>query len=380
MRQFAFLVALALLTAATPAPAGADTTADPAPRLPAPTGRQPVGTTALHLRDTTRPDPWVPSAGARELMVSLFYPAASDRGPRKQYLTPVESAAVLEEAGVTTVPPDALSAVRTNSVVDARPVGRPHGSPLVVLSPGYKRPRATLTALAEDLASHGYVVAVVDHTYENVATTFPDGRVASCASCAILHDPDFWAKLGEGRAADVSFVLDQLTGPLRHRRGANLVDASRVAMGGHSVGGASALDAARADSRIRAVINVDGTLSTPVPASGMSQPVMFLGRQDNYAPGTPGARSWEDAWPALTGWKRWLVVAGMVHPSFTDLGVVAPQLGLDFGAEVGGERGAAITRAYVRAFFDRHLRGVPQPLLDRASARYPEVSVVAPSS
>ncbi|MFE2754604.1 alpha/beta hydrolase family protein [Actinosynnema sp. NPDC059335] len=249
-----------------------------------------------------------------------------------------------------------------------------------MLSPGYKRPRATLTALAEDLASHGYVVAVVDHTYENVATTFPDGRVASCASCAILHDPDFWAKLGEGRAADVSFVLDQLTGPLRHRRGANLVDASRVALGGHSVGGASALDAARADSRIRAVINVDGTLSTPVPASGMSQPVMFLGRQDNYAPGTPGARSWEDAWPALTGWKRWLVVAGMVHPSFTDLGVVAPQLGLDFGAEVGGERGAAITRAYVRAFFDRHLRGVPQPLLDRASARYPEVSVVAPSS
>ncbi|MFE2754603.1 hypothetical protein ACFXGA_21650 [Actinosynnema sp. NPDC059335] len=125
MRQFAFLVALALLTAATPAPAGADTTADPAPRLPAPTGRQPVGTTALHLRDTTRPDPWVPSAGARELMVSLFYPAASDRGPRKQYLTPVESAAVLEEAGVTTVPPDALSAVRTNSVVDAGDWGPP---------------------------------------------------------------------------------------------------------------------------------------------------------------------------------------------------------------------------------------------------------------
>src|SRR3712207_6953902 len=52
------------------------------------------------------------------------------------------------------------------------PAGRPHGSPLVVLSPGYKRPRATLTAVAEDLASHGHVVAVVDHTYENVATTF----------------------------------------------------------------------------------------------------------------------------------------------------------------------------------------------------------------
>ena len=62
-----------------------------------------------------------------------------------------------------------------------------------------------------------------------------------------------------------------------------------------------------------------------------------------------------------------------------DIGVIGPQLGLDFG-EVPGERGAAITRAYVRAFFDRHLRGEPQPLLDGPSASYPEVSRVEPSS
>jgi predicted dienelactone hydrolase len=248
-----------------------------------------------------------------------------------------------------------------------------------VLSPGYLRPRATLSALAEDLASHGYVVAVVDHTHENVATTFPDGRVAPCASCEIPHDPSFWLELGAGRARDVSFVLDQLTGPLREHRGANLVDAARIAVGGHSVGGASSLEAARADARIRAAIDVDGVLSTPVPEPGMSQPVMLLGRQNNYAPGAPSAKSWQDAWPLLTGWKRWLVVAGMEHPSFTDIGVVGPQLGLDFG-EVAGERGAAITRAYVRAFFDLHLRGEPQLLLDRPSSRYPEVSIVTPAS
>ncbi len=39
--------------------------------------------------------------------------------------------------------------------------------PLIVLSPGFTMPRSTLTALAEDLASHGYVVAGVDHTYES---------------------------------------------------------------------------------------------------------------------------------------------------------------------------------------------------------------------
>ncbi|TQM79809.1 platelet-activating factor acetylhydrolase isoform II [Saccharothrix saharensis] len=372
-----FLIALSLVLSATPAHA-AGPEPDATPSLPAPTGRHPVGTTSLHLTDTTRPDPWVPGV-RRELMVSLFYPAASARGPKKQYMTPTESRAVLEDGGLTTVPPDVLSTVRTNAVVDARPVGRRHGLPLVVLSPGYKRPRATLTALAEDLASHGYVVAVVDHTHENVATTFPDGRVAPCASCGLFHDPAFWQKLGEGRAVDVSFVLDQLSGPLRDHRGANLVDAARIAVGGHSVGGASSLEAARADARIRAAIDVDGVLSTPVPPGGMAQPVMLLGRQNNFAPGAPSVKSWADAWPLLTGWKRWLVVAGMEHPSFTDIGVIGPQLGLDFG-EVPGERGAAITRAYVRAFFDRHLRGEPQPLLDGPSASYPEVSRVEPSS
>lgn len=379
MRGLTTLVVLTLALSTTSAPASAADSGEATPHLPAPTGRHAVGVTSLHLVDTSRVDPWVPTT-SRELMVSLFYPAASAPGPTKQYMTPAESRAVLEEAGITTVPPDALSTVRTNAVVDARPVGRRHGLPLIVLSPGYLRPRATLSALAEDLASHGYAVAVVDHTHENVATTFPDGRVAPCASCEIVHDPAFWSALGAGRARDVSFVLDQLTGPLRDHRGANLVDASRIAMGGHSVGGASSLEAARADSRVRAAIDVDGVLGTPVPEPGMSQPVMLLGRQDNYAPGAPSSKSWQDAWPLLTGWKRWLVVAGMEHPSFTDIGVVGPQLGLDLGAEVGGERGAAITRAYVRAFFDLHLRGEPQPLLDRPSGLYPEVSIVTPAS
>ena len=49
--------------------------------------------------------------------------------------------------------------------------------------PASPEPRSSLTALAEELASRGYVVAGIDHTYENFATTFPDGRVATCVAC-----------------------------------------------------------------------------------------------------------------------------------------------------------------------------------------------------
>lgn len=368
---------LALSTVQSSPPATAGTTAeDPVPRLPPPTGRHAVGTTSLHLVDTSRPDPWEPSAPHRELMVSVFYPAARGHGPTRRFLTTTEAAAVLEEAGITEVTPEQIASTRTNAVVDARPVGRRHSRPLIVLSPGFKRPRATLSTLAEDLASHGNVVAVIDHTYENVATTFPDGRVTPCTACG-SYDPEFWHRLRTGRAADVSFVLDELTGPRPRWRGADLIDATRIAMGGHSVGGAATLVALLTDERILAGFDADGTADVELPDTGVTTPFLLIGRANTYTPGTgPESRSWEEVWPQLNGWRRWLVVDGMQHPSFTDIGLVGEQLGLDFGADTPAVRGAAILRAYTRAFLDLHLRGTPRPLITAPSPDYPEVTFV----
>jgi dienelactone hydrolase len=368
-------VAIALTVALSASPAVADTAV---PYLPAPTGHQPVGTTSLYLKDTSRPDPWVPSVPYRELMVSVLYPATSANGPTKQYMTPAESERNLETQGIPGLPLDILSTVRTNAFVDARPAGRPHSLPLIVLSPGYTQPRATLSALAEDLASNGYVVVVVDHTYENRATTFPDGRIAGCAACAIDDDPlTFWPKLEHSRAADVSFVLDELTGRHPKWRGSDLIDPSRIAMAGHSAGGASTIPAMVADPRIRAGIDIDGSTHVPLTAPGLSRPFMFLGSMDFYTPGAPGPYDdWEKDWLQLTGWKRWLMVTGTQHQSFTDLGVLADELGIDLGAAIDGNRALAITRTYVRAFFDLNLRCQPQPLLGQPSPSYPEVTFV----
>ena len=182
-----------------------------------------------------------------------------------------------------------------------------------------------------------------------------------------------------GRAADVSFVLGQLTGARPAWPGAALIDPSRIAMAGHSLGGASAIAALLADSRIRAGIDMDGTTHAPIPDHGLSRPFLFLGKQSNYTPGSGGnVTTWEHDWELLTGWKRWLVVAGAIHASFTDLGLLADQAGIDAGAGLSGARSLDITRAYVRACFDQHLRGEPQALLDQPSPRYPEVTFCSP--
>ncbi|WP_084678252.1 alpha/beta hydrolase family protein [Actinopolymorpha alba] len=381
----ATVVAAGLLTlAGTPASAGpvveTHRTATATPYLPKPTGAHLVGTTSLHLKDTSRPDPWVPEAEARELMVSLWYPARSRAERPAPYMTPKESELLMAGAGVTGVPPEVLSGTRTNAYNDAKPAGGKRSLPLAVLSPGFTWPRSSLTALAEDLASRGYVVVGIDHTYESFATTFPDGRVATCAACEVPGEggDEFGTKVVKGRAADISFVLDELTGAHPKWQGASLIDPSRIAMAGSSIGGASVAETMLRDSRVRAGINMDGTMFAPIPEPGLSRPVLFLGQEAHGPAGFDP--TWERDWKRLTGWKRWLVVAGSVHASFTDYDLLTQQIGVDLGSELAGPRSVEITRRYVRAFFDLHLRDKRQPLLRGPSARYPEVRFCTPDT
>ncbi|MFI6293603.1 alpha/beta hydrolase family protein [Nonomuraea sp. NPDC050790] len=314
------------------------------PRLPAPTGKDPVGMSTLHLVDSSRPDPWNPAATARELLVSVWYPAKKAGGKPVRYLTPRESELILEP--FPDVPPEILSRTRTHATTDAVP--RKGRLPLVLMSPGFSWPRATMTTLAEDLASRGYLVAAVEHTYEAVAT-FPDGRTTTCLACVKGQD---LAKVAAGRVKDVRFVLDEVK--KRWRVG-------EVAMVGMSAGGNSTAHAMLADRRIKAGVNLDGTFK-PVPGR-LTRPFLLFGNPVSHEP-TGRDETWGQAFANMKGWKRWLTVDGSVHASFSDYGVLQPQIGLP-GSEIGGPRGLKLTRTYVGAFLDRHLRGAKAPLLDR---------------
>ncbi|MFI9308966.1 alpha/beta hydrolase family protein [Streptomyces triculaminicus] len=360
-----FTVAALLTALAAPQIPAAAAAARPAPapaELPAPATRAPIGTRTLHLVDSSRPDPWKPAAGHRELMVSLWYPAAVRHGARAPYVS--------KELAKKVLGTEAVAGVRTHGLVNALPA--PGKRPLVVLSPGFGMSRATLTGLGEDLASRGYAVAAVDHTYE-APVEFPGGRIEDCLIC---DRPDL--PVVPNRAKDISFVLDRLTAP-----GSGLaIDRKRVGVAGHSIGGASAVEVMREDPRVKAAVNMDGIFLTEPPAEGLARPVLLLGAQRGKTP-EPRA-NWEHTWDRLTGWKRWLDVPDGGHMTFTDAPWLVDRFGLGdrippeslpfaFGT-LKQDRATALTRAYVSAFFDRHLRGARGPLLDGPSAAYPEVT------
>ncbi|MFE9451816.1 alpha/beta hydrolase family protein [Streptomyces sp. NPDC006739] len=390
IRRAALTAALALvlplpIAAAAPAfaaaPSDAVSAAHPAATgfaaaLPRPTGRYAVGRNMLHLVDDSRQDPWVPAAGPRQLMVSMYYPARPGSGTPAPYMTTDEARLFLQDrVPGSGIPPEALTAVRTWARADARPV---HGRfPLVLLSPGFTFPRALFSSIAEDLASRGYVVALIDHTYETPGVTFPDGRTLPCAICDQPPTGGLPA-IARSRAKDSSFVIDQLTSHHSPWIYAHLIDRRRIGMAGHSIGGDAAAVTMAADRRVRAGVNMDGTFHEPVPAAGLNgRPFLLFGAQSDESPGMDS--SWDDAWTRLDGWKRRLTIAGAEHGTFSDLPLLSQAVGRPSrpGA-IAPLRGLAITRTYLGDFFDLQLKGQPEPLLDGPSPNEPEVTVQLP--
>ncbi|MEU4363842.1 hypothetical protein [Promicromonospora sp. NPDC023987] len=357
-------------SAAAAPPSAASPSGDDVPTLalPEPTGPYPVGLTPLHLVDDERADPWRPEE-RRQLMVSVWYPAVPGGEPAP-YTTEAVSAAIVEASGIP-ADPGLLTTVETNSADRARAL--PGKRPLVVLSPGASMSRESLTSLAEDLASRGYVVAGVDHTYEARGIEFPDGTVAGCLLCELESSRELGAWLTRGRSLDLSFVLDELTHGRIWRHGPK-VDARHIAVAGHSIGGSTAAAIMVDDPRVDAGINLDGTFQVDFPESGEDDPFLMLGKGNHHLGGDEGdAPNWADNFARLDGPKLWLQMRYANHSSFTDQMMFLEQLGLPVSGTVSGARGVELTRAYVGAFLDRHLRGEGAPLLDGPTAAYPEM-------
>lgn len=392
--------------------------------LPKPTGRYPVGTVSLHLIDGSRPNPWAASPPYRELMVSVWYPARDTRRyPLAPQMLPGAAAHFGSADGAAAqlyhVPPGRVDwAATLTSGHQGAPVARQQAPfPVVLYSPGAGEPRTWGTTLVQDLASRGYVVVTIDPTYEADEVEFPGGRVIDSVLLAQLQQAEkdgtvfaLLKKIIDVRVADTRTVLDALTaldaghnpsvGPPRlgtmplPRGLAGALDLHRVGMFGVSAGGFTAAQAMYEDPRIRAGIDLDGAVETPlVPDSlqlapvfehGLSQPFMFMGDSQTDHNTIP---SWKSFWTHTPGWHLDLTVQGAKgENSYKDAEPLIPQIASQLGlpnsfvtgniGTVSPSRAVAAEEAYIAAFFGHWLRGQNGHLLNGPSPRYPEITFV----
>ncbi|MFJ4574430.1 alpha/beta hydrolase family protein [Streptomyces sp. NPDC088846] len=351
--------------------------------LPRPSGPHRLGTVALHFSDRSRRDPWVAARPVRELMVQLWYPARAAVGlPRAPWMTR-QAAEVFQQTGYllpqyATLPD---THARTGAAADPRGGRRP----VILYSHGHGQHRSSSMALVEELASHGYIVVTIDHTYDAGQVEFPGGRVEKYAMPPLTDEDDdpTILKAVDVRVADTRFVLEELSRRVRGRRDplphglGDVLDLSRTAMFGHSLGGATAASAMAAGVPIAAGANLDGSLFGPVVAEGLRKPFLLMSEDADNNP------SWSEIWPRLRGWRRRLRLTGTRHFSYTDYETFLPQVADRLGATdeqlaevvgpLDGMRAIEIQRRFLLAFFDLHLRGRRAPILDGPSPRYPEV-------
>jgi predicted dienelactone hydrolase len=349
-------------------------------QLPAPTGPYRVGRTAYDWTDTSRTDPLAPEPGRhRELSVWIWYPApAGTSGPPAPY-APGHWAGILQ-LGILA---NRLDAVRTHSVTSA-PVAAGR-FPLVVLEPGMGLSAPHFSTLAEDLASHGYVVAGVTPTYSANVTVLDGHPVRSSAT----GNPQDLSQADGDRlvavwAADARFAADRATGAGGALAGH--VDASRIAYIGHSFGGAASLQACHDDRRCAGAVDLDGTPYGTVVTAGLAASMMLLGTPGDCLAGAchPNDAAHRDIDAASrslratsTGPSFRYEIAGAEHFNFTDYGayyIPTPLHGLVQLGPIDGDRALVVVSHYVTAFLDHVQRGTPAP---RPDNRYPEVHPVA---
>jgi dienelactone hydrolase len=383
------LLTAALATGiAVPLGAGRASAAPAAPgparlTLPPPTGPHRVGTVALHLVDTSRPDPVAGIKHHRDLMTSVWYPAVRDtrRYPVTPWLTPAPTRALLAYNGFDA---DAAAAPLTAGHEAAAVLPAPGRRPVIVFSHGSGGHRSETTIVVQELASHGYVVVTVDHTYD-AFSELPDGRLTVPVDSVPLTPWDY--------AHDIQFVLDRIEELAAGRNpdvdgrripaglGAAL-DPGRIGMFGWSKGATSTALVMNQDQRVRAGLSFDGPMQSGPPPTDLDRPFMLMTAEFTRAAEPAVAQFWS----RLHGWRLNIQADGALHGAYCDHQWLLPQLATIIGMsdeDLAGwigtldpTRAVRIQQAYPLAFFDLHLRHHRQLLLEGPSPAFPEVRFI----
>ncbi|PNY23145.1 Platelet-activating factor acetylhydrolase [Tolypocladium capitatum] len=297
--------------------------------VPGPPGPFPVAVRVQGFTDTSRLDPYAPKdrPHPRRVLISVFQPLE----PRREYPTelvpymPPQTANVYgEQVATLGLPNDTLARfeLEVPKLPTAGAEGKHHHEhryPLVLFSPGYGVSRLVYSAGARALASRGYVVVTIDHPYDALIVEFPEGEVFLSANISV-EDPAELVKAVKVRAADASFIIDQFHNPsvLRNLTGGypGRVDVEKLAMYGHSLGGATAATAMLSDDRILGGNNLDGPILGPVVQKGLDRPFILAG-----IPGRDGLPSanWPEFYDNVRSAKMALAIANTTHASFFDV-------------------------------------------------------------
>jgi predicted dienelactone hydrolase len=368
--------------------------------LPTPTGPYAVGRAIYDWTDDANLDTLAPVPGTRrELLVWIWYPSAAGQSAVVDDYVPRQ---MLEAAGFFGGPMGLvtrdISKVHGHSTRNSDVSPRERSYPVAIMRAGASAEIWKYSTLAEDLASHGYIVVGFDAPYRTNVVVFPDGRVRRrtpennpelCEGQAPAQQEVCVSRVMTAWTGDMGFVLDRLerlNGSDSSGKFTGRLDMTRVGVFGHSFGGATAAQFCHDDSRCKAGIDVDGAPFGSVVREGMDKPFLFLLSDHSHESGAESDRiradiqSIYDRLPA-EGRLR-IAIRGANHFLFSDDGallkshIVMGALRMVGMLGIDGHRQLAVTAYCVHSFFDAYLKGAGDSQLKISSPLFREIEVL----
>ena len=163
---------------------------------------------------------------------------------------------------------------------------------MIIISHGWSGFRNLHTDLAEELASHGFFVVSIDHTYGSIATVFDENDIEYINRDALpveFEDPtflDYANVLVNTYAGDVIETMDQLE-DLNETTFNNWLDLNHIGLLGKSTGGGGDVTVALQDNRVTSLFGLDAwvqPIDEELIDNGLNIPAVFL-----------RSEAWEDA-------------------------------------------------------------------------------------
>jgi dienelactone hydrolase len=254
--------------------------------LQKPSGMHAIGSSIYEVIDETRTETFSDDPTVkRKLVIELFYPAKENVHAR--YVVYAEDIMQewvlgLYQSGFPVHDIVELQKQLTHTIKDAQIKKEHKPYPVILFSHGYAGLRSSYTSYYEELASHGYIVVAISHTYFSKVTKFPDGTLipAHYANAGQQH-----METEEKSCAQQTIWLDDVKAVLSyletiHQDSSHpffqAFDFQNCGMIGHSFGGSTAMQMCRHDARIKAAINLDGALYGAQPTDPIHKPIMAI--------------------------------------------------------------------------------------------------------
>ena len=361
----------------------------PVPSFPASSGPYQVGTRIYELTDLGRQEIYSGKIEPRRFQIQVWYPSEPGSSDvRAPWMAKAEifAPAIAKYIRMPSFFLDHLTLVRTPAYQESKIAHVEEGYPVILFSHGWNGFNTQNTGQAIQLASHGYVVVGVQHTYGAVITVFDDGTIARNNPSALpsgAPDAEYEAaarKLVDQWAGDLGYALDFLGEQGDHSESPfyKSLDLSRVGVYGHSTGGGAAIQFCGTDTRCKALLGMDPFMrpvSREVLENGLLQPSFFMFSQ-----------RWADDVDSRNNqlFHRFILntpqilgviyIEGTAHYDFSDLPLLsplAPRLGLK--GPINGKRVTGIINDYLLSFFDETLKGIPMDLFEEQNQKYNEV-------